>query len=84
MTASFGLETVLSMPRFRATDLLNLRTPDAVLKSKNLLVVSFPNLLHSVQVPYMYINNKCIPETFNFFLTAIRNNGIFFSFMETT
>jgi hypothetical protein len=68
MTTPFGLESVLSMPRFRATDLLNLRTPDALLKSKNLLILSFPNLLHSVQVPYIYINNKYIPETLKFFL----------------
>jgi len=38
---------LLPLPRFRATDLLNLRT--TVLKSKILLILSFPLLLNSVR-----------------------------------
>jgi hypothetical protein len=49
MWTPFGLESVLSLPRFRATDLLNLKTTDAVLKSKNLLILSIPLLLNFVR-----------------------------------
>jgi hypothetical protein len=66
----------ISVPGFKATEFLKLRKPDADHQEPNDPIIS---TLHSLcsRVPYIYFNKQYKPETFERFLTTIRNNGVF-------
>lgn len=67
-----------SLLGFKRTELLKLRTLDAVLHAQE-SVDRIISILRSfnAQVPYIYFNTKYTPEALKRILTAIRNRGVF-------
>jgi len=59
-----------SLPRFKATEVMKLRTTDPGLKPKNMPIVSFPHYFHCVRGCF-YFNTTNTSYVLIFFITSI-------------
>ena len=65
-----------SSPRFKATEVIKLKTTDPGLKSKNMPNVSFPHYFHCVRGCF-YFNTKNTSYVLKFFIISIWNVASF-------